>query len=144
MDLVKSQSDWHRAFERVRRDPALQFKEVDACEINNICHQNCLGRAAGVQGTTNCRNVDCSPAVNPTVESVMERARVAHFTGSCGPFRPWELCEEGRRISAVEPSNPLGMFFARRWVEIGREAVKDPAVAEWAPHLAECIRALED
>merc|ERR1711920_536203 len=113
--------------------------EVDQCVYNVLGHPNCLGRNHHVQGTSYCKNLDCNPDINPTVESVIKRAKVAHFTGSCNPYRPWSVCKSKWKAGG----NQLCSHFTTRWAQIAREALdKDPAVKKWAPRLEECVKNL--
>eukprot|EP00563_Minutocellus_polymorphus_P008506 CAMPEP_0181025898 /NCGR_PEP_ID=MMETSP1070-20121207/3348_1 /TAXON_ID=265543 /ORGANISM="Minutocellus polymorphus, Strain NH13" /LENGTH=463 /DNA_ID=CAMNT_0023103047 /DNA_START=200 /DNA_END=1587 /DNA_ORIENTATION=+ len=98
-----------------------QFRELDQCVYNVLGHRNCWGREGGVQGTSYCRNVDCSPDVNPTIEGVKAGLKVIHFTGTCRGARPMDLC----RAPAVELGGncELCKEFVRRWLGIAESAL---------------------
>jgi hypothetical protein len=153
-DLIYKSNDWKTAFSKFKHDPSLKFKEIDQCVYNVLGHPNCLGSDFGVQGTKemwiagNCRNVDCNPNVNPTAESVIEHAKVAHFSGSCSDFRPWKLCTQEVSSQGLEDlqkknRNPVCTHFLKRWAQIGEQSLRDPAVRKWAPTLEKCVSNLK-
>mmetsp|Transcript_27556 Transcript_27556/g.41691 ORF Transcript_27556/g.41691 Transcript_27556/m.41691 type:complete len:467 (-) Transcript_27556:8-1408(-) len=120
------------------------FREVDQCVYNVLGHDNCKGKEAGVQGTANCRNADCSPTINPSVEGVRKGLKVVHFTGSCLAARPWKLCtDRNMRVPREVAQNPLCQEFILQWMEAGFSFLASHKNAQQvAPTLPKCLATL--
>ena len=98
-----------------------QFRELDQCVYDVLGHKNCWGKEGGVQGTQHCRNVDCSPDANPTLEGVKAGLKVVHFTGTCRGARPTSLCKN-QNVN-LNGQAELCKEFVRRWLGIAELAL---------------------
>lgn len=131
------------AIQAALRSPTRKFRELDQCVYNVLGHKNCWGHDAGVQGT--CRNVDCSPEANPTLEVVKQGLKAVHFTGTCNGARPWVLCKQ----PAVnrEKICELCQEFMRIWTVVALSLLSDEkhtVFRQLAPTLPSCLEKLQE
>mmetsp|Transcript_18261 Transcript_18261/g.40570 ORF Transcript_18261/g.40570 Transcript_18261/m.40570 type:complete len:479 (+) Transcript_18261:376-1812(+) len=136
----------YEAVQEALASPKRRFREVDQCVYNVLGHKNCWGREGGLQGTPRCRNVDCSPAANPTLEGVKQGLKVIHFTGTCNDARPWDLCNKpapNRYKHVCE----LCHEFSRRWIGVATtmfNGTESQLYSRLAPTLQDCLNKLKE
>ena len=124
-----------------------KFRELDQCVYDVLGHKNCWGKEGGVQGTQHCRNVDCSPDANPTLEGVKAGLKVVHFTGTCRDARPMSLCK--RQTVTLDGQAELCKEFVRRWLGIAelaltRNETTENFYSELAPNLSDCVAKIKE